>query len=433
VYPDIVLPGENLHGNGRTYLTVTYLSVAILAVVFTLIAIRQVGRFRLRIWQIMLGGAVAVLLTGQITPADAAVSINIDVMIFLLGMFVLGEALYESGYLFQISHRLVCRATSVWQLVLLLVFAMALFSAVLMNDTLAIIGTPLVLHFSRKFSVSARMLLLCLCFAITTGSVLSPIGNPQNLLVAVNSGLPDPFVVFLIYLGIPTIINLGILCLMIRFWFPGEFVPKEMVCTPEPLNDPALAQLSRLSLLLVLILILIRGACSTLAPDLALPLSVIAIGAAVPVILFSPKRRHIVQNIDWRTLVFFAAMFVLMQSVFNSGFFQSIAEVSSFSSIPLILATSIVISQFISNVPFVALFQPLILPATASPAQTMALAAGSTIAGNLTILGAASNVIVIQHAEREGETLSFITFLKIGLPLTIINSLIYAGYLMLFT
>jgi Na+/H+ antiporter NhaD/arsenite permease-like protein len=63
----------------------------------------------------------------------------------------------------------------------------------------------------------------------------------------------------------------------------------------------------------------------------------------------------------------------------------------------------------------------------------MALAAGSTIAGNLTILGAASNVIVIQHAEREGETISFITFLKIGLPLTIINSLVYAGYLMLFT
>jgi Na+/H+ antiporter NhaD/arsenite permease-like protein len=126
-------------------------------------------------------------------------------------------------------------------------------------------------------------------------------------------------------------------------------------------------------------------------------------------------------------------MFVLMQSVFNSGFFQSIVDVSSFTSVPLILATSIIISQFISNVPFVALFQPLILQATASPAQTMALAAGSTIAGNLTILGAASNVIVIQHAEREGETLSFITFLKIGLPLTIINSLVYAGYLMLFT
>jgi Na+/H+ antiporter NhaD/arsenite permease-like protein len=407
--------------------------VVILAVVFALIAIRQVGRFRLRIWQIMLGGAVAVLVTGQIAPADAAASINADVMVFLFGMFVLGEALYESGYLFQISSRLVSRATSVWQLVLLLVFGIALFSAVLMNDTLAIIGTPLVLHLSRKFSVSARMLLLCLCFAITTGSVLSPIGNPQNLLVAVNSGIPDPFFVFLLYLGIPTIINLGILCLMIRFWFPGEFVPKKMVCTPEPLVDPALAQLSRLSLLLVLGLILFRGVFSGLAPALVIPLSVIAIGAALPVILFSPKRRQIVQNIDWRTLVFFAAMFVLMQSVFNSGFFQSIADVSSFTSVPLILATSIIISQFISNVPFVALFQPLILQATASPAQTMALAAGSTIAGNLTILGAASNVIVIQHAEREGETISFITFLKIGLPLTIINSLVYAGYLVLFT
>jgi Na+/H+ antiporter NhaD/arsenite permease-like protein len=206
-----------------------------------------------------------------------------------------------------------------------------------------------------------------------------------------------------------------------------------MVCTPEPLSDPALAQISRLSLLLVLGLILLRGVCSGLAPALAFPLSVIAIGAALPVILFSPKRRQIVQNIDWRTLVFFAAMFILMQSVFNSGFFQSIVDVSSFTSVPLILATSIIISQFISNVPFVALFQPLILQATASPAQTMALAAGSTIAGNLTILGAASNVIVIQHAEQEGETLSFITFLKIGLPLTIINSLVYAGYLLLFT
>jgi Na+/H+ antiporter NhaD/arsenite permease-like protein len=61
----------------------------------------------------------------------------------------------------------------------------------------------------------------------------------------------------------------------------------------------------------------------------------------------------------------------------------------------------------------------------------MALAAGSTIAGNLTILGAASNVIIIQNAEREGETLSFFEFARIGIPLTIVQAGIFATWLIL--
>ena len=59
----------------------------------------------------------------------------------------------------------------------------------------------------------------------------------------------------------------------------------------------------------------------------------------------------------------------------------------------------------------------------------MALAAGSTIAGNLTILGAASNVIIIQQAESRGETLTFWEFAKIGVPLTLIQIGIYAVFL----
>jgi Na+/H+ antiporter NhaD/arsenite permease-like protein len=61
----------------------------------------------------------------------------------------------------------------------------------------------------------------------------------------------------------------------------------------------------------------------------------------------------------------------------------------------------------------------------------MALAAGSTIAGNLTILGAASNVIIIQNAEKQGATLTFFEFMKVGLPLTILQVLVYWGWLAL--
>ena len=86
------------------------LSIIVLIAVFVLIAVRQVGKVKLRIWQVMLGGAVAVLLTGEISPLDAATAVNIDVMLFLLGMFIVGEALYESGYLSHLSYRLFKRA-----------------------------------------------------------------------------------------------------------------------------------------------------------------------------------------------------------------------------------------------------------------------------------------------------------------------------------
>ena len=68
-------------------------SLLALALVFLLIAIRQLGDFKLQIWQIMLFGALAVLLSGDIAPADAARAINPDVMIFLAGMFILHSAL----------------------------------------------------------------------------------------------------------------------------------------------------------------------------------------------------------------------------------------------------------------------------------------------------------------------------------------------------
>jgi len=86
----------------------------------------------------------------------------------------------------------------------------------------------------------------------------------------------------------------------------------------------------------------------------------------------------------------------------------------------------VVLSQLISNVPFVALYLPLLLQAGASVKGMMALAAGSTIAGNFSILGAASNVIIIQNAEKNSaETLTFMDFMKVGVPLTIINVAVY--------
>jgi Na+/H+ antiporter NhaD/arsenite permease-like protein len=377
----------------------------------------------------MTGGAFAVLITGQISLYDAILSINTDVMLFLFGMFIVGVALEESGYLFTLGHRLFRRARSMDQLVLLLIFSFGFLSALLMNDTLAIIGTPLVLAYARKFHISPRMLLLSLCSAITTGSVMSPIGNPQNLLIASYSGMNSPFLLFALYLGIPTMISLGVTFLLLRILYRKEFVPHISDLEEEPVRDPHLTRIVKGSLCVLLLLIAARVLAPIFPAFRLISLPLIALLSATPLLLFSPKRTDLVRRVDWATLVFFISMFILMGSVWESGIFQSLLAQGIPNSVPGILALSVIVSQFISNVPFVALFQPLLVYQGIPISQILALAAGSTIAGNLTLLGAASNVIVIQQAENRGETLTFLEFLRFGVPLTLLQMGIFSLFL----
>jgi Na+/H+ antiporter NhaD/arsenite permease-like protein len=407
------------------------ISIIVLLIVFILIAIRQIGRIRFQLWQIMLLGAIAVLLTLQISPLNALKSINLDVMFFLFGMFVIGRALEESGYLAHLSYKFFRRAGSVDSLILYILFGMGFLSAFLMNDTLAIIGTPVVLMLAKKSGVNTKLLLFALAFAITIGSVMSPIGNPQNLLVAVNGKIANPFVTFLKYLAVPTIVNLFAAYILLKIYYRKHFNVKQITATPEPITDKRLAKLCRISLALLIILVLAKIAIVSAGVKIDFRLTYIALASSLPIILFSPKRLEIVRKIDWHTMIFFAAMFILMASVW-SNFFESRLDSLhlNLASTSVTMMISVILSQFISNVPLVALYTPTLMQLEAPTKALMALAAGSTIAGNLTILGAVSNVIIIHNAEKTaGETLTFFEFVKIGLPLTIINVLVYWLYL----
>ena len=403
------------------------ISVMALAAVFVLFAVRQVGKNSLAIWQIMLLGALVVLFTGQISPEDAARAINLDVMVFLGAMFVIGECMQESGYLLYLFNRFFGKARNLDQLLLLILFAMGFLSALLMNDTIAIIGTPLMLYFARTLKIAPKLLLQTLAFAVTIGSAMSPIGNPQNLLIAVNANLCNPFLVFLQYLLLPTVANLLLAYLLLRLFYKEQFQNRSLHISQEEISDPALARLSRISIILLIALILAKMGAVILDVEGGgeFRLTYIALISALPILLFSSKRYKVLRNIDWCTLIFFASMFVLMDAVWRSGIFQSLLAGSNadLASIPTILALSVLLSQLISNVPLVALCQPLLI--NPSPQALMALAAGSTIAGNLFILGAASNVIIIQNAEKCGETLTFLEFARVGVPLTVLNVLVY--------
>lgn len=403
---------------------------AILAIVFVLIAIRQVGSFRLAIWQIMLAGALASLATGSIGPLQAAKAIDLDVMAFLAGMFVVGEALVMSRYLHHLSFGLFSHARTSGALVFSILVVMGIFSAFLMNDTVAVIGTPLLLHFAQRHNISSKLLLLTLCFATTLGSVASPIGNPQNLLIALEGGTEAPFTDFFRYLAAPTAVNIVLAFFVLRFFYRKEFGITLSHEGREPVADRRLAGLARLSLVIIAVLVVARAALAVTDAGWNFRLTWIAVAASLPILVLSPRRVEVARKIDWHTLVFFASMFVLMESVWASGIAERLISLVPWAlSAGVVMLLGALASQLLSNVPFVALYLPALTAIDAPVELHMALAAGSTVAGNLLVLGAASNIIVIQNAERRaGATITFLEFARVGVPLTFLNIVVYWLY-----
>ncbi|MBZ4661772.1 MAG: Arsenite permease [Thermotoga sp.] len=404
----------------------------VLIVVFALISVRKFGKVKIQMWQIMLLGALCVVLTGQISISSALKSINLEVMLFLFSMFIIGTALEESGYLHHLSYIIFRRTRNKTELIFSIVFVFGILSAFLMNDTTAIIGTPVVLHLARRNNIKPSILLITLAFSVTVGSVMSPLGNPQNFIIATAGVIKNPFLDFFRYLALPTVLNLLVVFFMVRIFYRKHFVNETINHIKDSIEDVELAKISKISIVLLFSLIILKIILAFLKSSLNIELVHITLLSALPILIFSKKRNEIIKKIDWHTLIFFASMFVLMQSVWETGIFQSIFERLNFDvlSVSAILLVSVIMSQFISNVPMVTLYLPILLEAGAGVKELVTLAAGSTVAGNLFILGAASNVIIIQSAEkRTGDTITFWEFTKIGLPLTVVNILIYWFFL----
>lgn len=403
------------------------IAVGILAVVFLLIVVRQVGRVRLPIWAVMTAGAVLALVTGSITPAAAIAAMNVEVIVFLFGMFVLGAAMERSGLLHTASVAMFAKASTRRQVIFWFIFLMAGASAFLMNDTVAIIGTPVALYCARTFGIPVTRMLVAFAAAVTFGSVMTSIGNPQVLLIALSGGVPNAFGSFFVYLCVPALVSLYILYRMMIWRLPNGGAALSPADSPRSSEDPALERLTKASLVLVFAVIFLRIILSFTGYEL--PLVAIAVAAALPLVVLSRRRLELLRGVDWSTLLFFVSMFVLMAAVWNMGVIQGMLPQSFTTSMPVLFGVSILVPQLVSNVPYVALVLPVLEAAAASLHLYLALAAGSTISGTLTILGAASSVIIIQNAEKHGETMTFWQYFRTGVPLTLAASAVFIGWI----
>ncbi|MEM7170056.1 MAG: SLC13 family permease [Pseudomonadota bacterium] len=410
------------------------ISLAVSAVIFGLIALREWLPGWLKIWHIMTAGAAFLLATGQISPAHAFAAIDWGVILYLFSVFSIGTALFQNGLSHRLGGRLASIQTFRGSFAAFLVAA-AIVAALLTNDAAAIIGTPIAFVLARHTGGDVKKYLIGLCVAVTIGSMATPIGNPQNLLIAASGGVPAPVFTFFLWLIVPTVLGLG----GAIWWLArgaGQSLPHnsaadvDLAAPQKGTPEDERIWPSYVSLVILIVLVVGDSLLSALDPEHAIPLGWAGLIACLPVFIFDDKRLKIAKEVDWPTLVFFVAMFIVTGALIESHALQRmLGELQGHLDEPLVTAAvSFLASQAFSNVPVVDMYLKLL--DSYSVANLMMLSAVSTLAGNVFIISAASNVIVVQQAERFGVVpFTFREFTKAVLPIAAISLALAIGWI----
>jgi len=394
-----------------------YLTLSIIFVTIIGIAIGRFPLFRMNRATIALVGTAALIGVGSIKLDDAYNAIDMNTIVLLFSMMVINVNLRLSGFFNIIVIHFLRIANTPNRLLVLIVFSSGFLSSLFLNDTIVIIFTPIVVEITLALKRNPVPYLIALAASANAGSVATIVGNPQNMIIGVASGIP--FAQFTLHMLPSAIAGLCIIILLIRIIYKKEFsvqfiqrIRADNIRIFKPLLYKSIFALT------IMVAAFFAG----------VPVSLAALSAAA-FLLFTRriKPERVFTELDWSLLVFFTSLFVvtdvLGHYVINSLNNYS-GSVPLTSSVGLFSIISIVLSNLISNVPAVLVMSPIVNSLIEPEKFWMLLALTSTFAGNLTLLGSVANLIVAESAKRHGVKLNFCEYLKAGVPITIITSLI---------
>ncbi|MBF0283783.1 MAG: anion transporter [Magnetococcales bacterium] len=380
------------------------------------VAVGRIPRWRMNRATIALVGAVGLILTGALTLDQAFRAIDLNTLALLLGMMILNANLRIAGF-FRLAAGVIARhAGSPTQLLAWTIAVAGGLSALFLNDTVVLILTPLLLETVFALGRHPLPYLVALGVAANVGSAATIIGNPQNMLIGMASGIP-----FLEFAQRLAPVSLGGMLLawgVIRWVYRRELA---LVLPPRPPEARGRVILYRplLRKSLIAAALLLAGLL------IGVPIPLAALTAASLLLLtrrIKPERVFV--EIDWGLLLFFAGLFVVTRALESSGLGEGLLQAMRHwaqGGVPALTAAAAILSNVVSNVPAVLLFRPLI-GELADPQQAwLVLAMASTLAGNLTLLGSVANLIVAEAARSRGFHLSFGGFLRGGVPVTLLT------------
>ncbi len=390
------------------------------AVVFVTLVGVAVGRYpwlHMNRATIALVGATALLALGAIPLEDAYAALDMNTLVLLFAMMVLNVNLRLAGFFRLVASEVIRLAHTPRQLLALIVVVSGVLSALFLNDTIVLMFTPLVLDIVLALDRNPIPYLIGLVTAANIGSAATIVGNPQNMIIGVNSGLS--FTAFTGRLAPVSIAGLAIAWLVVVLVYRAEFarplaqnigLPREAIYRPL-LHKGMLATA-------VMLVAFIAGA--------PIPLAAL-VAASLLLITRRIKPQRVFNEVDFTLLVFFGGLFIVTGAIEHSGLSEKLFAVGRPLATQGVASLSIVaaiLSNLVSNVPAVLLFRPLV-PQLPDPQQAwLTLAMATTFAGNLTLLGSVANLIVAEVAQGRGVELSFREYLKAGVPITLVSLLL---------
>jgi Na+/H+ antiporter NhaD/arsenite permease-like protein len=399
-------------------------AAVIFALTYLVIGLQRVPRLHLGRPAGALLGASAMVAFGVLDFEEARRAIDLDTILFLLGMMIVLAYLELSGFFEVVERRILGFARSARGLLWLVVASAGGLSALFMNDTICLMLTPVVVRVTRRLGLPPVPYLIALASAANIGSTATIIGNPQNALIAVRSGLGFvPFAGTLWPIAAAGLLLDGLLL----SWVHRRTVTGAPLTVPPP-RRPVVVQRWMLAASMAAGAGMVGGLVLGARPASA----AMAAGAAV-VLAGATRPRHALHRVDWSLLLFFGGLFVVMRAVEEAGLAHALVAgvagplgAGGPGALARLGAAVTILSQAVSNVPAVMLFVPAMeaLPAAAAGRLWPGLAAFSTLAGNLTVIGSVANIIVFETARRDGVEVGFFEYLAVGAPLTLATLLL---------
>ncbi len=421
------------------------IATAILLVAYIFIATEKIPKVTIA----LIGGALTIFLglvgpdktNGEILNPHYFINyVDFGVIFLLVSMMIIVNIATKSGMFNWIANELL-KLTKGHPIAVL--FALGIFTAItsafLDNVTTVILIMPITFVIASQLDINPIPFLITEIFASNIGGTATLIGDPPNIIIGSTANLS--FMNFILELTpIVTIILLTILVMLI-FVFKNDLITtqEKMEVVAKLDNSKTITDFSLMIRSAIILALVILG--FVLHDITHIPAYLTAMIGASILLLFE-KPTDILKDVEWNTIFFFIGLFIIIGGLEASGgislmakWILDVTQGSQEATGMLILWASGIISGVIDNIPYTATMAPMLLEiqkvmgADYSYPLWWCLSLGACLGGNMTIIGAAANVIVSESASRQGYPISFMRFLKYGFITMLISLILSTLYI----
>jgi Na+/H+ antiporter NhaD/arsenite permease-like protein len=409
------------------------LGVTIFVLAYVGIAIGEIPGLGLDRTGVALLGAMLMVATETLSFRQATASVDAGTLVLLFGLMLLSAQFRLGGFYSAVAIRAARSGLSARGFLAFTVAASATLSALLSNDVICLVMTPILLEITSRRGWNPVPFLLALAAAANVGSAATIIGNPQNMFIGQRAGLD--FAWFVVWCAPPSLASLVLLWAWLARGGDLESEPGHPHAPHEAADWPLDTRLvastrpfdrvqSAKALVLTVVLVVLFF---TRVPR---EVSVLAV---VSVLLLSRRLTtpQFLALVDWPLLLLFIGLFVLIEGFRVAGGMAALEGALVRSGLelhsPVVLAfASVTLSNVVSNVPAVMLLMAE-WPANHHELAYL-LALTSTYAGNLLLIGSIANLIVVEQARVHGTEIGFRLHAKRIVPFAVVSLALAVGW-----